>query len=44
VGAKIEHILQGIFMKAQAAMEAELAHVSLADVERQLHSVCRSPR
>src|SRR5436190_18017309 len=30
VGAKIESILHGVFFKAQAGMEAELAHVSLA--------------
>jgi len=40
VGAKIESILQGIFFKAQASMEGELADVSLADVQSQLHSVC----
>lgn len=40
VGAKIEDILHGVFFKAQTGMEAELAQVSLADVERQLHSVC----
>ena len=40
VGAKIESILQGAFAKAQAAMEAELARVSLAEVDRQLHAVC----
>ena len=40
VGAKIEAILRGIFFKAQASMEAELAHVSLAGVNAQLHSVC----
>jgi Rrf2 family protein len=40
VGARIEQILHGVFDRAQAAMEGELAKVSLADVERQLHSVC----
>ncbi len=40
VGAKIESILHEVFFKAQAGMEAELARVSLADVERQLHAVC----
>ncbi len=40
VGAKIEHVLGGIFAKAQTGMEAELARVSLADVEAQLHAVC----
>ena len=40
VGAKIEHVLGGIFAKAQTSMETELARVSLADVEAQLHAVC----
>jgi Rrf2 family protein len=40
VGARIEQILHGVFAKAQAAMEAELRSVSIADVEKQLHSVC----
>ena len=40
VGAKIEAILHTTFVKAQAAMEAELARVSLADVHNQLRSVC----
>ena len=40
VGAKIEAILHTTFVKAQAAMEAELARVSLADVHHQLRSVC----
>ncbi len=40
VGARIEQILHHVFDQAQAAMEAELARVSIADVERQLHSVC----
>ena len=40
VGAKIETILTGIFDRAQTAMEAELAQVSLADVEHQLHATC----
>ena len=40
VGAKIESILHGVFFKAQASMEAELARVSLAEVDRQLHAVC----
>ena len=42
VGAKIESILLGIFFKAQASMEAELAHVTLAQVNSQLHAVCNS--
>ena len=40
VGAKIESILQNIFLKAQAGMEAELADVTLAQVHTQLHAVC----
>jgi Rrf2 family protein len=40
VGAKIESILQGIFFKAQAGMEAELGHVTLGQVHSQLHAVC----
>lgn len=40
VGAKIEAILHGIFFKAQAGMEAELSHVSLADLKTQLASAC----
>ena len=42
VGAKIESILSGIFFKAQASMEAELAHVTLAQVNSQLHALCNS--
>src|SRR5471032_27605 len=44
VGAKIESILHGVFLKAQTAMEAELAHVTLADIHRQLHAVCTAKR
>jgi Rrf2 family protein len=44
VGAKIETILQGVFFKAQAGMEAELGRTTLADVEQQLHSVCTHKR
>lgn len=40
VGAQIRDILCGVFTKAQAAMEAELGAVSLAEVHAQLHSVC----
>jgi len=40
VGAKIESILTGVFLKAQTAMEAQLANVTLADIDRELHSVC----
>lgn len=44
VGAKIESILQGIFFKAQAGMEAELSRITLADVDQQLHAVCTGKR
>lgn len=44
VGAKIEHILQSVFFKAQASMEAELARTTLAEVDQQLHSVCNAKR
>jgi Rrf2 family protein len=44
VGAKIEAILQGIFFKAQAGMEAELGHVTLANVHSQLHSACAAKK
>jgi Rrf2 family protein len=44
VGAKIEHILQGVFFKAQAGMEAELARVTIGEVEQQLHAVCTAKR
>ena len=40
VGAKIQSILETAFVKAQASMEAELAYVTLAHVDAQLHSVC----
>ncbi len=40
VGAKIESILRAVFFKAQASMEAEFSHVSLAQIDAQLHSVC----
>lgn len=44
VGARIEEILQTVFASAQTAMEAELAQVSVAAIERQLHSVCNGKR
>jgi Rrf2 family protein len=44
VGARIEHILEGVFGKAQAAMEAQLAQVSIAEVGRQLRSVCTAKK
>lgn len=40
IGAKIETVLHGVFGRAQAAMEAELATVSLAAIEAQLAAVC----
>ncbi len=42
VGARIEQILSDVFAKAQAAMEAELGRVTLAEVEHQLHGVCNA--
>eukprot|EP01035_Chromulina_nebulosa_P055150 gene55150-biopygen39313 len=40
VGAKIETIIHGVFFKAQAGMEAELARVTLAAIDQKLHAVC----
>ena len=40
VGAKIETILHGVFFKAQAGMEAELARVTLAAIDQELRPVC----
>lgn len=40
VGAKIESILKTIFVRTQASMEAELSHVTLANIHAQLHAVC----
>ena len=40
VGAKIHSILEGVFAKAQASMEAELARVTLAQIHQQLRPVC----
>ncbi len=40
VGAKIQSILETAFVRAQAAMEAELALVSLASIHEQLRPVC----
>ena len=40
VGAKIESILKAAFFKAQTAMEAQLAALSLQDVHQQLKPVC----
>jgi Rrf2 family protein len=44
VGAKISSILQGVYVKAQAGMEAELARVTLAHVHEQLRPVCTGKR
>lgn len=44
VGARIEHILEGVFFQAQAGMEAELARVSIAEIDRQVRSVCTARR
>jgi Rrf2 family protein len=44
VGAKIGSILNGVFFTAQSGMEAELARVNLAEVDRQLHAVCPGRR
>lgn len=44
VGAKISTILQSVYVKAQASMEAELARVTLADVHHQLAPVCTGRR
>jgi Rrf2 family protein len=44
VGAKIESILHEVFSKAQGSMEAELADVTLADVNSQLHVVCNGKK
>jgi Rrf2 family protein len=40
VGAKIESVLHGVFFKAQAGMEAALAQVTVAAVDRELRAVC----
>ncbi|WP_420596245.1 Rrf2 family transcriptional regulator [Deinococcus sp.] len=37
VGANIQCVLDGVFAQAQAALEAELARVSLSDVDAALH-------
>lgn len=44
VGAKIEHILESVFFKAQAGMEAELARENIAGIEREVRAVCPSRR
>ncbi|HWL15584.1 MAG TPA: Rrf2 family transcriptional regulator [Opitutus sp.] len=40
VGAKIESVLEAVFFRAQAGMEAELGRVTLSHVADQLRSVC----
>jgi len=40
VGAKIGSIIHSVFFKAQAGMEAELARVTLAAIDLELHPVC----
>jgi Rrf2 family protein len=40
VGNKITAVLEKAFSKAQAQMEAELAMVNIADIHRQVSSVC----
>ncbi len=44
VGAKICAVLQGVYAKAQASMEAELARVTLAAIQHQLGPVCGKKR
>jgi Rrf2 family protein len=44
VGAKIHAILESVFIKAQAGMEAELARVNLAQIHQQLRPVCTGKR
>ncbi len=40
VGAKIAGVLHGVFSRAQATMEAELARATLGDLHEQLQPVC----
>jgi Rrf2 family protein len=40
VGAKIEAILQTTFIKAHSGMEAELARVTLDQIDQELRPVC----
>lgn len=44
VGAKIGAILHAVFQQAQAKMETELGRVTLAEIGRQLASVCPGKR
>ena len=44
VGRKIGAVLEKAFSKAQAQMEAELAVVSIADIHREVASVCTVKR
>lgn len=40
VGAKIESILEGLFAKARASMEAELGRATLATIHQQVQQTC----
>jgi len=44
VGNKITAVLEKVFSKAQAQMESELAAVSIADIHREVSSVCTAKR
>jgi Rrf2 family protein len=44
VGSKIAAVLEKAFAKAQGQMEAELAAISIADVHREVSSVCTAKR
>jgi len=44
VGARIVDILTKAFDKAQAGMEAQLATVTIAEIEKQLRSTCPSAK
>lgn len=44
VGAKIEAILQGLFFKAQSAMETELESMTIAEVVTHLRPLCSGKR
>ncbi len=44
IGAEIESVLEAIFQRARAKMEAELSQISLADLHAQLAAVCDGKR
>lgn len=44
VGAKIEAILHGVFIKVQAGKELELSRVSLAQIHQQIRAVCTAKK